>query len=302
MSRPKRKSVPNKKQVFIIHGRDMNTVRDLQNFIRSLGFSIMTFQDLANRSANNFVANVVIDGIKTASAVIALFTPDELAAYYEGRTLSREQSGRRWQARPNVIFEAGVAYGVAKRKTILLTAGADVELFSDLSGVHFIRLDSGSGREDLRKRLNQITKHGDGNRRIRRDRTFLNHIVKRWEFFDELQILEKLANETVVNTSRGWRPILYILEGVVKKNPYADWDYYSAEEFMELVGDVYSPTVAEDTFWSLYMWGFFQPNNIKQWVDADETWEGSVEYCELAPRGRAYLRKLLSQLPASTRI
>lgn len=291
------------KRVFIIHGRDLKTVRDLEKFLSSLGFTVLKFKDLANSATQKFVIDVVLEAITNATVVIAVFTPDELAVLYEGQAVSKERSGRRWQARPNVIFEAGIAYGISKEKTILVTAGADVELFSDLSGLHFIRLDSETGREDLRTRLNAVTGR-KGNRKVRRSAKFLGHILRRWEFFDELDVLEKLFSKTIVPTKtkkRHWLPISMVLRRVVEENPNAEWNYYSAEDFMDLFDGIYPSSTAEYTFWYLYMWGFFQPNNIEQWV-GEETVSGSVEFCELAPRGKAYLQKLQSQLPLCARV
>ena len=90
--------------------------------------------------------------------MIALFTPDEMTQL-RGDLPLRSPSDKpydlgRVQARPNVIFEAGMALGMDESKTILVTLGADVALFSDTDGRHCVRLDNTAhSRQALRLRL-----------------------------------------------------------------------------------------------------------------------------------------------------
>jgi predicted nucleotide-binding protein len=61
-----------------------------------------------------------------------------------------------FQARPNVIFEAGMALGRHPEKTIFVTVGK-VKEFSDIAGKHMIFLDNSSrSRRQLAKRLESM--------------------------------------------------------------------------------------------------------------------------------------------------
>jgi hypothetical protein len=56
-------------------------------------------------------------------------------------TNDADDDKQRWQPRPNVIFEAGMALALEEQRTILVILGK-VPLPSDLHGRHFIRLDN----------------------------------------------------------------------------------------------------------------------------------------------------------------
>src|SRR6185503_5937 len=126
---------------------------------RSMGFRLLSFEEKAGRvAAMPTVSAVVRKGIDDADVVIVLFTPDELAILYDSATgLSvSEPFASRWQARPNVIFEAGWAFGLKPRQTIFVTVGDDTTLFSDVAGFHLVQLDRAGSSAALWTRLNQL--------------------------------------------------------------------------------------------------------------------------------------------------
>ena len=73
--------------VFIIYGRDQTPMLRLKEMLRTMDLPSRTFLDVANSMhANSYVGDIVHQGIEQGSCVIALFTPDELTAYYEVST------------------------------------------------------------------------------------------------------------------------------------------------------------------------------------------------------------------------
>lgn len=149
------------KSVFLIHGRDLECTDDVRRLLETAGLEVSTFDDVGAslKSGAPFVGEVVQVGVDGCDAVIALFTPDELAAL--GSSFRRDQDEPtdrlRWQARPNVIFEAGLALGLNAKGTVLVTVGSDVSLFSDLEGRMVRRLDDGrDSKTKLLEALNQI--------------------------------------------------------------------------------------------------------------------------------------------------
>lgn len=142
--------------VFIIHGRNERAVAATTLFLRAIGLSSLPFKRvLADLGGSPFVGDVVRAGVSRAHAVICLITADEFAVL---RPEFREPgelgaSVRRWQARPNVIFEAGMALAMKEDRTILVRIG-NAEVFSDVFGRHVLRLDNtAESRGDLRDRL-----------------------------------------------------------------------------------------------------------------------------------------------------
>lgn len=159
---------PDPKKVFIIHGRNTKARVAIEHFVKALGLVPIDFDELAaSQGGSVFIGDIVRAGLRQAQGIIALFTPDEFSALrpeHRG-THDKPEETQRWQARPNVIFEAGMAYGMAPERTVLITLGTDVALFSDVAGIHVVRLSNNvASRGKLRQKLigvkcevNQVT-------------------------------------------------------------------------------------------------------------------------------------------------
>lgn len=133
--------MPDPKKVFIIHGRNMKARDELGIFVRSLGLSPINFMDLrASMGGTPTVAEIVERGMDQAQGVIALITADEYAAVRPDFRYAHDQSDdiQRWQARPNVIFEAGIAFGRDRKRVIFVLLGPP-KLFTDVAGIHVLR-------------------------------------------------------------------------------------------------------------------------------------------------------------------
>ena len=88
---------------------------------------------------------------------MALFTPDEsveLKPQFRKQGQTSHEKGE--QSRPNVIFEAGLAFGRRPDKVILVEFG-QLRPFSDIFGRHTIRMDdSEDKKKDLVSRLRTV--------------------------------------------------------------------------------------------------------------------------------------------------
>jgi predicted nucleotide-binding protein len=144
------------KKVFIIHGREPAILQQLKLFLRAVGLQAWTFDDEIHEAPHSApIAEIVSRGVSRTRAVIALLTPDEFACLAPDlRTATdSERDMRRWQPRPNVIYEAGMAMALNRDGTILVTVGR-VDLPSDLDGVLHIRMSNHyEDRKKLRKKL-----------------------------------------------------------------------------------------------------------------------------------------------------
>lgn len=106
-------------------------------------------------SQNPCSACWAVENLKQAQAVVVLITPDEVAYLRSEYSIDPNESdiNPAAQARPNVLFEAGMAMGRNSDRTILVEHGT-VRPFSDVAGRHVIRLDnSPSSRKELAQRL-----------------------------------------------------------------------------------------------------------------------------------------------------
>ena len=78
---------------------------------------------------------------------MVLFTPDDearLKEQFRGANEPPYETELYGQARPNVLFEAGMSMGRYPDRTILVELGKLFDRSSDISGIHVVRLDNSS--------------------------------------------------------------------------------------------------------------------------------------------------------------
>ena len=151
---PKRKS----NSVMVVHGRNIPVRDALYEFLRALGLNPIEFSHgvKATKKGAPVIKEVLDAMFGKAAAVVVLLTPDDEARLKQEFRKSSDatfESSLTGQARPNVLFEAGRAFGSHPDSTILVQVGSHRPL-SDLSGVHFVYLgDDAASRNDLATRL-----------------------------------------------------------------------------------------------------------------------------------------------------
>lgn len=147
--------------VFVVHGRDTKLKEAMYQFLGSLGLRAQEWGHAlkAARGGNPYVGDAVARIMEKAQAVVVMFSPDDEVRLKDQFLTRHERSseGRlRGQARPNVLFEAGVAIGSHHRKTILVEIGK-VKSFSDIGGMHMLRLTGDhKSRNDFANRLQTV--------------------------------------------------------------------------------------------------------------------------------------------------
>jgi predicted nucleotide-binding protein len=148
----------NEDNVFIIHGRHLEVKDALFAFLNSLGLHPLEWDELVNTTGEGTPYNgrIVQAAFEEAHVVIALFTPDDLARLKpeflepDDKDHERQETG---QARPNVLFEAGMAMGYNPRHTIFVEWG-DLRPFTDTVGRNAVRITTGPAwRQRLKERL-----------------------------------------------------------------------------------------------------------------------------------------------------
>lgn len=144
--------------VFVVHGRDLKLKDSLFSFLRSIGLRPLEWTEaiLATGKTAPYIGEILDKAFETAQAIIVLFTPDDearLRQEYWTEVEPIHETNLTPQARPNVIFEAGMAMGRDPDRTILIEIG-NLRPFSDLGGRHVIRLDNSTQRrQEVAQRL-----------------------------------------------------------------------------------------------------------------------------------------------------
>jgi predicted nucleotide-binding protein len=133
----------NPELVFVIHGRQLR--EEFHAFLRAIGLKPLEWSDARRHTGkpNPFTWEIVDQALKEAGCIVALMTPDDearLATHLWAEHENALEKERLLQPRQNVLFEAGVAYGRAPERTLLLRIGSHRPM-SDLAGHHILQLD-----------------------------------------------------------------------------------------------------------------------------------------------------------------
>lgn len=143
--------------VFVVHGRNETLRKSMFDFLRSINLAPMEWATAVELTGEGspYIGRILDVAFDHATAVVVLMTPDEVA-YLQPRYGHGERDPETLpaaQARPNVLFEAGMALGRDAKRTVLVEVG-EVRPFSDVAGRHAIRLtDSVRSRQELANRL-----------------------------------------------------------------------------------------------------------------------------------------------------
>ena len=163
-ARPSRKpkiKKPSKKRgtnVFVVHGRDVKTRDEMFTFLRAIGLKPLEWSQAIRltREASPFVGTILDKTFEHAAAIVVLLTPDDEARLRRKFQKPKEPDHEKnltGQARANVLFEAGMAFGSHPKSTVLVQVG-EVRPFSDIGGRHVVHLTNAvQSRKELATKL-----------------------------------------------------------------------------------------------------------------------------------------------------
>jgi predicted nucleotide-binding protein len=147
------------RSVFLIQGRWHDAVEAMREFLGALDLKVIEWEQAvqATGKASPYIGEVLDAGFAMAHAAVVLMTPDDVACLHPQLMPSSSQpEPLTGQPRPNVIFEAGMAWQQFRDRTLLVEFG-HLRGFSDLYGVHTVRLDgSPQSRRAVASRLKTI--------------------------------------------------------------------------------------------------------------------------------------------------
>lgn len=148
---------PDPRNVFVVHGRNDKLRRAMFEFLRSIGLNPIEWSMAVAMTETGapYVGEILDAAFARVKAVVVLLTPDEIAYLQPtyGTHPDDPEAQPAPQARPNVLFEAGMALGRHPRHTVLVEVG-EMRRFSDVTGRHAIRMTNEvARRQELAQRL-----------------------------------------------------------------------------------------------------------------------------------------------------
>lgn len=139
-------------QVFIVHGRDRQTMLDLKNFIQNalhLGEPIILAEQ---PSRGQTIIEKFEEYANRIDIAFVILTPDDVGA------LAGSEAQQR-RARQNVIFELGYFLGTLGRRKgrVILLKNSAIEIPSDIHGLVHIDISQGieAAGEEIRRELRE---------------------------------------------------------------------------------------------------------------------------------------------------
>ena len=148
----------NTREVFVVHGRN-NEARDaLFDFLRAIDLHPLEWSEVVQSTGkpSPYIGEILDAAFSQARAVVVLFTPDDearLKKQFRSDSDPPHEAALTGQARPNVLFEAGMAMARSQEWTVLVELG-HLRPFTDIAGIHVVRMDGSSQRrQELGQRL-----------------------------------------------------------------------------------------------------------------------------------------------------
>jgi predicted nucleotide-binding protein len=146
-------------KVFVVHGRNSQLRTDMFSFLRSIGLKPIEWSEAISMTGKSapYVGEILDIAFSIAQAIVILITPDDearlLPEYLNPDDPDYERNYTP-QARPNVIFEAGMAIGRNADRTVFVEFGNNLRPFSDIAGRHTVKMNNRTeDRQSLANRL-----------------------------------------------------------------------------------------------------------------------------------------------------
>ncbi len=134
------------RKVFVIHGRDERLRSGVFTFLRSLGLEPLEWTKAIQLTgkASPYIGEILEAAFNHAQAAVVLLSPDDDARLRPDLLRPEDPPSERMfsgQPRPNVLFEAGMAFASHPNQTVLVQFG-QVREFSDVAGRHVVKMDN----------------------------------------------------------------------------------------------------------------------------------------------------------------
>jgi predicted nucleotide-binding protein len=146
------------RKVFVVYGRNSDARQAIFDFLTYIGLKPIEWEEAiastGSMAPSNFTA--IERAFATCRAAVIVLTGDDLARLgrrYHGAHEELYDVNLTRQARPNVIFEAGMAFGKMPDRTLIVSFGR-TRKFTDIDGVNILYLqDTPQSRQTIADRL-----------------------------------------------------------------------------------------------------------------------------------------------------
>ncbi len=145
-------------KVFVVHGRDLRLRDGIFTFLRSIGLDPIEWIEAVAMTGKSapYVGEILDTAFSNAQAIVVMLSGDDEARLCAELRQAKEPTYENElapQARPNVLFEAGMAIAYNPDRTVLVEFG-HLRPFSDIAGRHSVKMDgSTEKRQELAVRL-----------------------------------------------------------------------------------------------------------------------------------------------------
>ena len=150
------------RRVFVVYGRDGALVRSFFDLLYAVGLQPLEWEKLVALTGTTvpYLGDAVSMAPHLAQANLVLLSPDDIVELHPDLHQPGDQAherARAGQARPNVLFELGLAYAAAPRRTVIVEIG-QLRPIADLAGLNVIHFDGTA--EAIKKVIGRLTLAG----------------------------------------------------------------------------------------------------------------------------------------------
>lgn len=155
---PRISEATDKRRVFVVHGRNMGARDAMFALLRAIDLDPIEWEEAIQMTGSTSPhTGIVLDvAFSNAQAAVILVTGDDVACLGEQFVETHDPAHERQltaQARPNVLFEMGMAFGKYPSRTLIVEFG-HTRPFSDLTGRNTIHFrDTAANRKRIADRL-----------------------------------------------------------------------------------------------------------------------------------------------------
>lgn len=140
-------TIRNKRNVFIVHGRDNESKQEVARFIEKLGLQSIILHEQA--SSGMTIIEKIEHYSNDADFALILYT-----ACDHGRGVHESKIPLKNRARQNVVFEHGYLLAKLGRENVCALVKGEIDIPNDISGVVYVQMDSpGAWKEEVIKEL-----------------------------------------------------------------------------------------------------------------------------------------------------